>query len=99
MKFISLIVLICLGFIALLYTVIGLQFGIGKRRSRYLLIAFILGIAIGIFGGLSVIYNLKISGDAVFFYIEPKRWMAVTLWAVLLGGILSLFIFVRTRRK
>ncbi|OGW37250.1 MAG: hypothetical protein A2Y97_02035 [Nitrospirae bacterium RBG_13_39_12] len=99
MRVFNLILLLFLLSILLIYTLIGLRFSFSKKHSKHLTVPFVIGIVIGVIGGFIVIYQLKISSGSVSFDIELSRWLAVTVIAIILGGLLSLYIFLRMRRK
>jgi hypothetical protein len=90
---------VVLVFIAVLYTTIGLKFSLAKKRRGVLTFSFLIGLVIGLIGGFVAIYNLKITKDVVIFNVELERWVAITLLAVVLGGLVSFFIHGRIRKK
>ena len=97
MKVLSLIILVVLVFTAVLYTTIGLKFSLAKKSRCILTSSFLIGLVIGLIGGFVAIYNLKISKDVAIFDIELARWIMVTLLAVLFGGLVSFFIYLKMR--
>ena len=85
--------------IAVLYVTIGLKFSFSPRRQKYLIRSFVIGLVIGILGGFVALYNLKISRGKVILDIEFSRWLSGTGIAVLLGALLSLFIYSIMKKK
>ena len=93
------ITLILLGLLVLLYIYIGLKFSIKIRKQKGLTLYFLAGILIGIIGGSIVFYNLKIGYDQVYFTIHFKRWWLITIASVILGTVLSIYIYWKAAKK
>jgi len=93
------ITLILLALLVLLYIYIGLKFSLKTRRRKGLTFYFLAGILIGIIGGFIVFYNLEIVHGKVYFTIHFKRWWLLTIASVILGTVLSIYIYWKVAKK
>lgn len=93
------ITLILLVLLVFLFTYIGLKFSLKTRKRKGLTPYFIAGIFIGIIGGFLVFYNLEIGHDKVYFTIHFKRWWLITVASIILGTVLSIYIYWKVVKK
>jgi hypothetical protein len=93
------ITLILLVLLVLLYTYIGLKFSLKTRKRKGLTPYFVAGILIGIIGGFLVFYNLEITHDKVYFTIHFKRWWFITIVSIILGAVLSIYVYLKASKK
>ena len=93
------ITLILLVLLVLLYTYVGLKFSLKKRKGKGLTPYFIAGLFIGIIGGFIVFYNIEFIHDKVYFTIHFKRWWLMTIASIVIGALLSIYIYWRLPKK
>jgi hypothetical protein len=99
MSIFCLTILAFLGFIALIYTYIGLKFSLTTRKHQGLTTYFILGLLIGIIGGFILFYNLKIMEGALYFNIRFGWWWFITTLSIFFGGLISLLFYLLKNAK
>lgn len=94
--FITLILLILL---VAVYTYIALKFSLSTRKRKGLTPYFFAGIIIGAIGGFLIFYNLRIMNDKVYFTVHFEKWILITIASIILGGILSIYIYLKVSKK
>jgi hypothetical protein len=93
------ITLLLLVILVLLYTYIGLKFSLTARKGKGLTPYFIAGLVIGIIGGFIVFYNIEFMRDKVYFTIDLKRWWLITIASIILGAVVSIYIYWKVAKK
>ena len=93
------ITLILLVILVLLFTYIGLKFSLTTRKGKGLTPYFIVGLLIGIIGGFIAFYNIEFLHDKVYFTIHFKRWWLMTIVSIVLGAVLSIYIYLKVAKK